>query len=74
MLILEMLPRLYNFHFNIAVYLTTYLHRAVLTIYLNHYTEELLPLQQALLKRGKLTRFNLLVFKYYRVGRWELVY
>ena len=74
MLVLKMPPRLYVFRFNVAIYLAAYPYRAVLAIYPNHYTVELSPLQQALLKRGKLTRFNLLVSKYYRVGRRELAY
>jgi hypothetical protein len=74
MLVLKMPPYLYVFRFNIAVYLTAHLHRAVLAIHPNYYAAELLPLRQALLKRGKLTYPNLLVSKYYRVGRRELAY
>jgi hypothetical protein len=40
----------------------------------NHYAVELPPLRQALLGGGKLTYLNLLVSKYYRVGRRELAY
>ena len=74
MLVLKMLPCLYVFRFDIAVYLTAYPHHAVLTVYLDYYVIEFLPLQQALLKKGKLTYFNLLVSKHYRVNRRELIY
>ena len=74
MFVFEMLPCLYVFRFDVAVYLAAYLYRAVLAVYSDHYAAELLPLRQALLKRGKLTRFNFLVSKHYRVSKWELVY
>jgi hypothetical protein len=74
MLVLKMPPRLYVFRFNVTVYLTAYPHRAVLAIHPNYYTVELPPLRKALLKRGKLTYSNLLISKYYRVSRQELVY
>ena len=69
MLVLKMPPRLYVFRFDIAVHLTTYLHRAILIIYPNYYIIKFLPLQQALLKRGKPTYLNLPVFKHYRVSK-----
>ena len=74
MLVLKILLRLHIFRFNITVYLAAYPHYAVFTIYPDHYTTELPPLQQALLKRGKLTYSNLPVFKHYRVGKRELAY
>jgi hypothetical protein len=74
MLVLKIPPRLHVFRFNVAIYLTAYLYRAVLTIYPNYYAIELPPLRQALLKRGKPTYPNLLVSKHYRVGRRELAY
>ena len=66
-------PRLYVFRFNIAIYLAAYPYRAILTIYFNYYTTELLPLRQALLKKEKLTYPNLLIFKHYRVSGQELI-
>jgi hypothetical protein len=74
MLVLKIPPRLHVFRFNVTIYLTTHLYRAVLAIYPNHYAIELPPLWQALLKRGKLTYLNLLVSKHYRVSRRELAY
>ena len=67
-------PYLYIFRFNITIYLAIYPHRAVLVIYPNYYTVELLPPRKALLKRGKPTRPNLLISEHYRVGRRELAY
>jgi len=74
MLVLEMPPRLHVFHFNIAIYLAAHPHRAVLAMYPDHYAIELPPLRQALLKRGKPTRPDLLVSEYYRVSGRELAY
>ena len=73
MLILKIPPYLHIFRFNISIHLTAYPHRAVLAVHPNHYATELLPLRQALLKRGKPTYPNLPVSKYYRVRR-ELAY
>ena len=69
-----MLPHLYVFHFDVAVHLAAYLYCAVLAVYSDDYAAEFLPLQQALLNKGKLTCPDLPVSKHYRVGRWELVY
>ena len=74
MLVLEMPPRLHVFRFDVAVYLATYLHHAVLAVHPNHYAVELPPLRQALLKRGKPTYPNLPISEYYRVGGRELAY
>jgi hypothetical protein len=45
MLVLKMLPRLYIFRFNVAIYLAAYPHRAILAIYPNYYAVELPPLR-----------------------------
>ena len=74
MLVFKIPPYLYIFYFNIAIYFAAYLYRAVLAVYSNYYTAKLLPLRQALLKKGKLTYFNLPVSKHYRVGGQELIY